>query len=139
MDLKNNGENLPSTDTPDKQPDLSFEINNFYTLSGRNRSKRTNYNINFTPFKQDPKEISSKKRSHSINGSLMHNILHPFAPAERPKIILKNKGRLSVEDRYRIMNRNSNYKKETNNLSVKDLELLQHRNSLMLDNLKKNF
>lgn len=133
MDLTKNGEILPpGTDIPEKQSNLSLEMNNFYKLSGRNRSKRTNYNINFIPLNQDP-----KKRSHSTNGSSINTI--PNAATERSKIILKNKGRLSVEDRYRIMNRNSTYKKETNNLSVKDLELLQQRNNLMLDNLKKNF
>ncbi|RNA19201.1 hypothetical protein BpHYR1_000256 [Brachionus plicatilis] len=141
MDLnpKINGDKFSKcSPPPDKEHELSLEMNTFYRLSGLNRTKRTSYNMNFIPFKEDLKETRLKNLSHSTNGSLQ-SILHPFESSVRTKVVLKPKSKLSVNDRYRIMNKNSNYKKETNNLSVKDLELLQNRNNLMLNNLKKNF
>lgn len=136
MDLDNNGKKLSTCSSmAEKEPEI--EMNVFYRLSGQNRSRRTSYNINFSPIKQDLQQTRTKW-PHSTNGSLQ-NILYPFDSNDRPRIVPKSKGKLSITDRYRIMNKNSNYRKETNNLSVKDLELLQQKNSLMLNSLKQNF
>ena len=127
--------------TYDDDLDLAFDINSFYKISSRNRTRRTSYNTYFTPiFKQ---EINETRIKQSLNNQNIFNLqresLFAYDSSERFKTLTKSKHRLNIEERNRISNKNSNLKKENNNSSINSLELLQKRNNFLINSLKKNY
>lgn len=124
----------------DDELDSLLDMKSFYKISNQNRARRTSYNTYFTPFQQQINETRVKELfSKSYIPSFSRESLFAYDSSERFKALTKSKNRLNFDERNRIANKNSNFKKENNNFSINSLESLQKRNNLLINSLKKNY